>query len=101
MAAALGLMVIVPMTALDDRRPAPFGWHMYAGSIDAPEIEVTTDDGTVEPRNTTEIVARFRPEPDYLEPLARFICAREEPVQSVRLTRGYPPADQEFRCSSL
>lgn len=97
----VGLMVLVPITKLDDQRPAPLGWHMYAGNVATPEVEVTLTDGKTEPRNIRDVAARLRPEPNYFEPTARFICSKEPDVQSVRMTRSYPSAREEFTCDSF
>ena len=94
----VGLMVLVPITKLDDQRPAPLGWHMYAGNVAPPEIEVTLQGGNTELRSMWDVAAKVRPEPDYFEPAARFICTKEPDVQSVRLTRSYPSSIQEFAC---
>lgn len=98
---ALSIMLVVPFTALDNTRPAPLGWHMYAGSAAAPSIQVTSVDGMVEDRNLHAIVAHLRPEPDYTEPAARFICAHDEDIASIRFTRHTPALDREFLCKNL
>ena len=74
---------------------------MYSGQVDAPEIFVTTHSGETETRIFNDVVAWPKAEPDFLEPVARFICAKEGNVQLVRLKRGYPPADKEFTCSGF
>lgn len=99
--ASLGLMVLVPITALDEQRPAQFGWHMYAAIVHAPEIEVTLDSGASEDRTLGDVAAKVRPEPDYTEAAAEFICEKEPDVASVHFTRDEPALDEEFSCASF
>ena len=98
---ALGLMALVPLTALDDPRPAQFGWHMYAANVHAPEIEVTLDSGATEERSLDEVAAKVRPEPDYTDAAAEFICTKDDKVKSVRFTRDEPALNEEFSCASF
>lgn len=100
-AAGLGLMVIVPLTRLDDPRPSPLGWHMYAANVVLPSIQVTLSSGATEDRNFNIIAAHLRGEPDYIKPTAEFICAREKGVTSVRFTRNFPVLDQEYLCGDF
>lgn len=99
--AALGLMLLVPITALDEQRPAQFGWHMYAAIVDAPKIEVTLDNGSTTDHALSDFAAKVRPEPDYTEAAAKFICEKDDGVKSVRFTRDSPALDQEFSCASF
>ncbi|RKO25579.1 hypothetical protein D7Z96_07210 [Pseudarthrobacter phenanthrenivorans] len=96
---ALGLMVFVPLTAVDDARPSRLGWHMYAAAVDLPKVEVTLTDSSSEERSLSNIVSGFRSELDYMEPVARFICAREQNVTSVRLSRSHPNLDAVVECA--
>ena len=99
--AALGLMLLVPITALDNQRPSQFGWHMYAANVDAPDMQVTLADGTTEERKLSDVAAKVRPEPDYTETAAQFICEKEPDVRSVHFTRDAPALDKEFSCGSF
>lgn len=92
-------MILVPAAALDDGRPARFGWHMYAASVDLPRIEVVLSDGSREERNIANIASGFRPEIDYFGPAARHICNREPNVSSVHMTRRYPEHQSVVRCA--
>lgn len=99
--AGLGLMMLVPGTALDDPRPSQFGWHMYAANVDAPKVVVTLESGITEDRKLSDVAAKVRPEPDYTEAAAKFVCGKEADVESVRFTRDSPALDQEFQCASF
>lgn len=100
-AVAAGLMVIVPFSALDDPRPSPLGWHMYAGSVAPPSIQVTRASGITESRSLHAIAAHLRSEPDYTERAAEFICTRDMGIKSVRFTRDFPALDREFSCKDF
>lgn len=100
-AVGLALMVLVPITALDDPRPSQFGWHMYAANVHAPKIKVTLDSGATEEHALDDYAAKVRPEPDYTEAAAEFICTKDADVKSVRFTRDSPALDQEFSCASF
>ena len=101
MVCALGLMVFVPLTTVDDARPSRLGWHMYATAVDLPKVEVTLIDGSFEERTLGTIVSGFRAELDYVEPVSRFICAREQNVTSVRLTRSHPELEAVVECDGF
>jgi len=62
---------------------------------------VTKRNGDTQVRDFREIVAWPRPEPDYLEPVARFICTRDVSVESVRLSLANSYAVEEFLCSGF
>lgn len=98
---ALSCMLLVPLSTLDDPRPSPLGWHMYAGTTAAPSIEVTLTSGLTEDRDLGAIAAHLRPEPDYTERAAQFICARESTAESVRFTRDLPALDRKFLCEEF
>lgn len=97
----LGLMILAPLVALDDVRPARLGWQMYAASVDLPTIEVLLSDGSREQRRVEDIASGFRPEIDYFEPVARFICTREPNVSSVHLTRQSPEHQLVVECAEF
>lgn len=99
--AALGLMILVPMAALDDGRPARFGWHMYAASVYPPEIQVETKSAIMQEVKLVEVVARYRPEVDYFESVARHICGSDPAARVVRVQRDIPSRSEEYRCSSF
>lgn len=96
---ALCLMVIGPAAALDGPRPGKLGWHMYASATYLPTIEVEMADGSREERQIGEIASGFRPEVDYFEPVARFLCAREPKTSRVHLTRERPERSEVIECS--
>lgn len=94
-------MILIPIAALDDPRPSFFGWHMYAANRSSPQIEVTLESGVVEERDLGSMAARIRPEIDYGEAVAAFLCEREPSIGSVRLDSDEPQFDGEFQCSAL
>lgn len=98
MLCALGLMICVPLTSANPR-PSRLGWHMYATAVDLPKVGVMFTDGTFEERTLSDIASGVRPELDYVEPVARFICAREHDVASVRFTRTQPNLEMVVECA--
>ena len=98
---ALGLMTIPPLAALDDARPARFGWQMYTAAVDLPKIDVFLSDGSREERSIGNMASGFRPEIDYFDPVARFICSREPKVSSVHMTRQHPKYQVVIECSQF
>lgn len=99
--AALAAMILVPAAALDDPRPARLGWHMYAAAVDLPEIDVVFADGSREERNIGNIASGFRPEVDYFDTVARFICASEPSISSVHMTRQRPDRQAVIECAQF
>lgn len=98
---ALGLMLLVPLSAVDDPRPSKFGWHMYAAAVHLPEIEVRLSDGSVQDRHIGDIASGFRPEIDYFLPVARHICDKEPDVISVQMTRSVPQHQVVYACATF
>lgn len=94
-------MILIPIAALDDPRPSFFGWHMYAANRSSPQIEVTLDDGSLESRDLGNVAARIRPEIDYGEAVAAFLCEREPSIRSVRVNSDEPQFDVEYQCTAL
>lgn len=94
-------MILIPIAALDDPRPSFFGWHMYAANRWSPQIEVTLTDGSTEARDLGSIAARVRPEIDYREAVAQFLCEGDPTILSVRLDSDEPHLDGEYQCSAL
>lgn len=92
-------MIAVPLLALDDQRPAVLGWQMYAGVVDLPAVSVSLSDGSQEERFIENIVSGVRPELDYFEPVARFICSKEQNAVAVQLTRQRPGREEVFECA--
>lgn len=74
-------MVLVPLAALGEPQPARLGWHMYSSVTPLPEIWLEREDGSRESRRFGEIASGTRPELDYLEPMARFLCARHPAIR--------------------
>lgn len=99
-AVGVAAMVLVPITALDDQRPAFLGWHMYANNHAAIEVEVELVDGTTEEVELSSVAARIRPEVDYREATAEWICEARPDVSTVRLTREFPDMDWKQACSA-
>lgn len=97
----LVLMFVVPAAALDDERPAKFGWHMYAAAVDLPKVEVEFPDGTRSERNVGNIASGFRPEIDYFYPIAQHLCGREENVVSVIMSRQHPGRKMVISCEGF
>jgi hypothetical protein len=94
-------MIGVPITALDEERPARFGWHMYAALESQPEITVTFEDGTIESVPFESIAAEPKVEPDYAEPIAKLMCTTRPRATTVRVSRAQPAYERRFECSSF
>lgn len=97
----LGVMITVPLLALDNQRPAALGWQMYAGVVDLPEVHVVLSDGSQGERSIENIASGFRPELDYFEPIARFVCSKEQDAVAVHLTRHRPAREEVFECAQF
>lgn len=97
----LGAMITVPLFALDDQRPAALGWQMYAGAVDLPAVSVVFPDGSQEERSIGNIASGFRPEIDYFEPVARFVCSSEQDAMAVELKRQRPVREEVFKCAQF
>lgn len=97
----VALMALVPAAALNEPRPSPLGWHMYASAVDLPRIEVVLKDGSRAERGVASIASGFRPEIDYFEPVARFICSSESGVVAVEMKRNHPRKEVVFQCLSF
>lgn len=96
---ALMLMILGPAAALDEPRPAMFGWQMYSSVTYLPEIEVEKADGTWEERLLEDVASGLRPEVDYFGRVPQFLCARERDLVRVRLVREHPKLETEAECS--
>lgn len=92
-------MVLVPLAALGEPRPARLGWHMYSSVTPPPEIWLEKEDGSRESRHFGEIASGIRPELDYLEPMARFLCAREPVITRVHFLLEDPKREVAILCS--
>lgn len=97
----LAVMALTPIAALDDQRPAMLGWHMYASVTHLPTINVVVSDGSREERSIGNIASGFRPEVDYFEPVARFVCSKEPNVITVHMTRERPVREESFECADF
>jgi hypothetical protein len=97
----LMLMLLVPVAALDDQRPAKFGWHMYAAAVDLPKVEIEFSDGNRRERNVGNIASGFRPEIDYFRPIAHHLCTREADAVSVIMTRQHPEQRVVITCEEF
>jgi hypothetical protein len=91
-------MILTPMAALDGQRPATLGWQMYAGVVELPTISIVLTDGSRETRPIGDIASGFRPEIDYFEPVARFVCSKEEDIVAVHLKSQRPSREEAFEC---
>lgn len=96
--AFLAAMVLVPLTALDEPRPAFLGWHMYAGHASETTVTVTKDDGSSKSSSLSSLAGRTRSEVDFREATLAWVCAKHPDVRSVRLVRTYPALDWERSC---
>lgn len=92
-------MVLVPLAALDAPRPARLGWQMYSSVTPLPEIWVEQKDGSRENRLFGEIASGVRPELNYFEPMARFLCAREPDTAQVQFLLEDPRREIAIPCS--
>jgi hypothetical protein len=97
----LMLMLFVPVLALDDARPAKFGWHMYAAAVDLPKVEVEFHDGNRVERSIGSIASGFRPEIDYFQPIAQHLCGREANAASVIMSREHPNRKVVISCDGF
>jgi len=97
----LMLMLLVPIAALDDERPAKFGWHMYAAAVDLPKVEIEFSDGNRSERNVGNIASGFRPEIDYFRPIAHHLCTREAGAVSVIMSRQHPERRVVITCEEF
>jgi hypothetical protein len=93
-------MIIVPLAAVDDQRPARFGWQMYSAAVDLPRIEVQLASGVREERHIGHIASGFRPEVDYFTPIARHLCIREQGAVTVTMTRIHPAREVVIQCAT-
>ena len=99
--AFLVAFAVVPITALPQDRPARWGWQMYSGAKTAPVITVQMRDGSVEHPAMTDLIAHWRHEVDYREPVARLLCRRETDAVTVTLVRESPAFRSSYSCSSF
>lgn len=98
-AAATGLMVLVPLLALGGTEQAQrFGWHMYARYVSLPTIEVLTTNGATEDVPMGEVVSGLRIEIDYFAPVVDFLCRTRDDVVSVRMSSETPQREEDFPC---
>ena len=98
-AAATGLMVLVPLQAIGGSEQAErFSWHMYTQYVSTPTIEVLTANGATEDVPVGEIVSGLRIEIDYFAPVADFLCRTRDDVVSVRMSSEAPQREEEFPC---
>lgn len=98
---ALLLMVLGPAAALDEARPARFGWQMYSSVTYLPVIQVEKADGVREERQIGDVASGLRPEVDYFGPLSKFLCTRETGVVRVHLKREHPVREMVVQCSQF
>ncbi|MDP9997757.1 hypothetical protein J2W15_001249 [Pseudarthrobacter sulfonivorans] len=94
-------MAVLPALALDEERPAPLGWQMYAGVVDLPTVKVLGANGSHEERPIGSIASGFRPEIDYFEPVARFLCSKDQDAVAVQLSRQRPLREEVFQCATF
>lgn len=97
----LGAMALLPALALDEERPARLGWQMYAGVVELPTVNILLSDGSREERNIGSIASGFRPEVDYFEPVARFLCSREHDAIAIEMNRQRPSREEVFQCATF
>lgn len=91
-------MLLVPLAALGEPKPARLGWQMYASVTPLPEIWLEREDGSRESRRFGEIASGIRPELDYSEPMARFLCARNPAVIRVHFLLEDPRREVAIPC---
>lgn len=91
-------MLLVPLAALGEPRPARLGWHMYASVTQLPEIWLEREDGSRESRHLGDIASGIRPELNYFEPMARFLCAREPAATRVQFILEDPRQEVAILC---
>lgn len=97
----LMLMLLVPVAALDNERPAKFGWHMYAAAVDLPKVVIEFSDGNRRERNVGNIASGFRPEIDYFRPIAHHVCTREADAVLVIMIRQHPERRVVITCEEF
>lgn len=98
-AAATGLMILVPLQAIGGSDQAQrFSWHMYTQYVSTPTIEVLTTGGATEDVPMGEVVSGGRIEIDYFAPVPDFLCKSRDDVVSVRMTSEIPQREEEFPC---
>jgi hypothetical protein len=91
-------MVLVPLTALDEQRPAFLGWHMYASHASKTTVTMTRLDGSIKTVSLSTLAGRVRAEVDFREATLTWVCAKYPDVRSVRLDRTFPPIDWQRSC---
>lgn len=99
--AAVAVIALFPVAALDNERPSFLGWHMYAAVVTTQTITVTYADGSTATPSLGELAARIRPEIDYSAPAAAFICSREAGAVTVRVDREHPESSSDFACETF
>lgn len=84
----LAVIVIVPLTAAFEPRPARFGWQMYSTLNYIPEAAIEGAAGNVTSVDVLALVADPRSEIHWAEPLSRLLCEREDSAAVVVTDRG-------------
>lgn len=97
--ASLALMVVLPVTALDEERPARFGWQMYSANKSVPQVTAIAADGSRTDLPFENLVARNRPEVDYAAPVAQFVCNTRPGTTAVQVVRSTPRYEETFTCA--
>ncbi len=100
-AVAAAVITLFPLAALDEPRPTFLGWHMYSAVVYTPTIAVTLADGSTTEVLLSSIAARVRPEIDYTDAVATFVCERTAGAITVRLERAHPPLVADVSCATL
>lgn len=95
----LATQLLVPIAQLGQPRPARFGWQMFSGGRPRVEFRVELADGTVEPIDVGDYLARERSEVDLASALPPHLCRRIDGVEIVRVrVAGAPETNREYRC---
>ena len=87
--AVVAVQVAIPAVAATLPLPARFGWQMYSGLGEVPDIAILTlDDGTTRGVSVDEVLANGRPEIDWGAYLPPYYCGLYPHATSVTLKAG-------------
>lgn len=79
------VQVTIPTLALFEQRPVRFGWQMYSTLSAPPQAEVEHPDGRLTAVDLQPLVADFRAEIHWSQPLVEHLCGDAD-VRAVVVT---------------
>lgn len=83
-----GILLVLPIRAMFDERPARYGWQMYSTISHAPEIVVEEADGSAQAVDVLSYMADPRAEIRWAGPLIERLCRDTRAAAVVVRERG-------------